>query len=121
MSKILTTGLLAALCAFGFYGTFGAAGHNGLLPAILTGNAPEVQDRYCPGGPAPFKNTYTGIEALDSELRGLICFFVILIDAPKTKDVSWVARYLALQLLAGWLLVSLEGLRRGNRGRIVSW
>lgn len=120
-SRALTIAALAGLCGLGFYSTLLASSTNGLVPALLKATVPtEAEARYCPGAPAPFKDTYTGIAAVDDKLRLLVCFFAIVIDAPQTPDVAWVSGYLGVQLFAGWLLLSLEGLRYGNRGRIVS-
>lgn len=120
MSRVLTSGLLAALCAFGAYGVFGAASYNGLLSALA---ATGGSHGYCPGAPTPFPTTgYTGASAVDDQLRGPICFFTILVQGPKKgEDVSWSSWYILAQLAAGWALIALEGLRRGNRGRVVSW
>lgn len=118
MSRILTSGALAALCALGYYGVFGPAIYNGLFPAILKTSVPP---KYCPGGPAPFQTRYTGIAVVDDQFGLLICFLTIVLQGPRTLDITLVSAYLGLQFFAGWVLVCLEGLRHGNRGRIVSW
>lgn len=119
--RILAISILISLSAFGAYCTFGAAAKNGLFAAITKASGPNAEPKYFPGGPVPYKTTYTGIAALDDKLVTLIAVFTAILDGPKTEDVSWVSRYLMLQFLAGWTLISLEGLRQGNRGRIVSW
>lgn len=119
----LTIAILAGCSAFGAYATFGAASQNGLLAAIskAVGANVKPKSRHFPGGPTPYKLTYTGIAGIDDHLVTLISFFTIILDSPKTQDVVWVTRYLMTHFLAGWMLISLEGLRQGNKGRIVSW
>lgn len=119
----LTIAILAGCSALGAYATFGAASKNGLLAAIgkAVGSDVEPEAKHFPGGPTPYKTTYTGITAIDDTLLTLIAFFIILLDGPKTQDTVWVSRYLMTQFLAGWVLLTLEGLRKGNKGRVVSW
>ncbi|KAJ4405915.1 hypothetical protein N0V82_010227 [Gnomoniopsis sp. IMI 355080] len=119
----LTIAILAACSAFGAYATFGTASQNGLLAAVAKAVGANVKPkaRHFPGGPAPYKFNYTGIERIDNHLVTLISFFTIILDGPKTQDMVWVTRYLLTQFLAGWALLSLEGLRQGNKGRIASW
>lgn len=119
----LTIAILAGCSAFGAYATFGTASQNGLLAAIskAVGSNVKPKSKHFPGGPAPYKIMYTGITGVDEYLLTLISFFTIILDGPKTQDVVWVTRYMLTQFLAGWVLISLEGLRQGNKGRIVSW
>lgn len=115
--------ILAACSAFGAYATFGAASKNGLFAAITkaVGAGVKPKSRHLPGGPTPYKTTYTGVAAVDDHLLTLIAFFTLLLDGPKTQDAVWVSRYMITQFLAGWVLLTLEGLREGNKGRVVSW
>lgn len=121
MSRPAAIAILVAWAAFGVYGTFVAGFSNGLFDSISKSAGHEVKDRYFPGGPAPYKTTYTGIEAVDNQLVTLIVFFTYIIDGPKTWDVVLVYWYTMAQFCAGWTLLSLEGLREGNRGHAVSW
>lgn len=119
----LTIAVLAGCSAFGAYATLSTASKNGLLAAIskAVGSQVKPKSRHFPGGPAPYKLSYTGIARIDDSLLTLISFFTLILDGPKTLDLVWVSRYLMTQFLAGWVLISLEGLRQGNKGRIVSW
>lgn len=124
IARSITIIVLLACSAFGAYATLGTASRNGLFAALTKAAGPDVRakSKHFPGGPAPYKTTYTGIAAIDDHLLLLISFFTIILDTTtKTQDVSWVSRYLLTQFLAGWVLLSVEGLRRGNKGRIVSW
>lgn len=99
----------------------GAGFNNGLFDSMTKSAGHQVKDKYFPGGPAPYKTSYTGIQAIDDHLVTLIVFFIYIIDGPRTWDVVLVYWYLMAQLCAGWMLLSMEGLRQGNRGRVVSW
>lgn len=121
MSRLATIGILAACSAFGAYSTIGTGIKNGLFDSIGRSAGRKVVDRYFPGGPAPYKTTYTGIEAIDDPLVIIIAFFTYIIDGPKTWDVVLVYWYLMAQFCAGWTLLSLEGLRKANKGHVVSW
>lgn len=121
MSRILTGAVLATVLAFGAYSAFDPIGRNGVAPAILKTHVVPASERYCPGAPTPFRDTYTGITLLDDEVRTLVCFFAIIVQGPQKEDVPWASLYLFVQLFGSWALITLEGLRRGNRGRLVSW
>ncbi|KUI68481.1 hypothetical protein VM1G_04663 [Cytospora mali] len=116
-----TIATLAACAVLGAYGTFVAGIKNGLFDSITKSAGQKVHDKYFPGGPAPYKTTYTGFDVIDGHLIILIAFFTYIIDGPKTWDVVLVYWYLMSQFCAGWTLLSLEGLRKGNKGRVVSW
>lgn len=118
--RALVLVLLAACGIAGGYGTMVAGFKNGFFEAI-TNCAQEATIPYIPGGPAPFTTQYTGIAALDNRLVFLVAFFAALIDGEKGWEVTLSFWYLMAQLWAGWTLLSLEGLRNGNKGRAVSW
>lgn len=117
----LTVAGLLACAGMGAYGTFGAGFNNGLFAAIENSVGRAQPDPYFISGPKPYRLVYTGFEPFDRQLRTLISFFVLLIDGPKTGDVVLVYWYLMAQFCAGWSLLFLEGMRRGNADRAVSW
>lgn len=121
--RALTIALLLACSAVGFYATLLTGAQNGLFAAIgkAVGRDTSPKLKHFPGGPTPYNFAYTGFAAIDDQLSTLIAFFVLILDGPKTLDTVWVSRYLTTQFFAGWVLLSLEGLREGNRGRVVSW
>ena len=125
----LTTALVAAVAVIlacgiaGGYGTLGAGVQNGLFDAIhnaVTGHEGAVPP-YLPGGPLPYCTTFTGVPVIDRPLLGTVAWFILMIDAPQTWDVRLSFWYLMAQFCAAWCLISLEGQRRINRGRLVSW
>lgn len=114
------------LCFYlGLVGTHLNGFRNGFYASIIRtkGNGPE--EIYIPGGPAPFKWTYTGIEkwGVDNQLRTLVGFFGGLIDGESSnRALGVISKYLMVQFAAGWVLISLEGLRGGNiRRRGLGW
>lgn len=76
---------------------------------------------YIAGGVHPFKDNFTGIPAVDSLLLVLVPFFAYMLDTPQSWAVTASCWYLLVHFLAACCLLFLEGLRRGNAGRIVSW
>lgn len=124
LSRILTALLLLGCAGLGAYGTFGSGYQSGLFAALTKGVGADVKPRnkHFPGGPRPYKLSYTGIAAVDDQLAILIAFFTVLLDAPgQSVETVWTVRWLMTQFVGGWVLLVVEGLRRGNRGRVVSW
>ncbi len=66
--------------------------------------------------PGAVQDEVYGVEAIDSLLIQLVPFFCILIDGKKSWDDAVSNWYLTSQWAAAWTLLSLEGIRRGNRG-----
>ncbi len=74
------------------------------------------------GALEPFRRTYTGVKAFDGILSKLVGFFATLLDDPGAGwEVTAIYAWMASQLAAAWTLLQLEGLRAGNRGRLVSF
>lgn len=96
------------------------AGKNGAVASIKN-SAGRPVDPYISGGVHPFKTTYTGVKAIDHQLLVLVPFFAYILDAPHTWGTTASLWYLLAHFFSAYALLSLEGLRRGNAGRIVSW
>lgn len=79
----------------------------------------EVGPRVLPGTDAPLERSYTGIGKLDYQLTVLALFFWELVDGSR-PNASLLCFHFAGQITAGWGLLMMEGLRKGNRGRFVS-
>ena len=110
----LAIGLQIGLAALGFWTLWGFPYNNGLL-AILKG---QTEAGAMIPGPtvAPMKQTYTGIKPIDSQLTILVSFFYTAIDGNR-GDVSLSFSGLGGNVLASWVLITLEGLRNGNKGK----
>lgn len=120
MLKPLILGLIGSCALIGGYGAFGMGAKNGLFDglhkSILREEAP-----YVPGHKFPIQHSFTGIPVIDGHLSTLTAIFICLIDGDKTWDITLSWWYLAINFLAGWCLLVLEGMRRGNVGKAVSW
>lgn len=119
-SRVLVLALLALCAIAGGYGTMAAGFRNGFFKT-LTDCLEDPAGPYIPGGPEPFKTRYTGVSAVDEHLVFLVAFFAAFIDGEKSWSALLAFWYLLAHFWAGWTLLSLEGLRKGNKGRSVSW
>jgi len=72
-----------------------------------------------PSTSIPIRSHYTGIVALDEHLTKLVLVFWETAWG-NVPALSLLAVYMAGQCLATHTIVVLEGLRAGNKGRIVS-
>ena len=81
-----------------------------------------LNDLHAPGadipGPTkvPMKQTYTGIRFIDNQLIDLVAFFYTAIDGNRA-DVSLAGLDFGGQVVAAWVLMVIEGLRLGNKGK----
>lgn len=93
-ARYVTIAILAGCSAFGAYATMGTSSRNGLFAALTkaAGHGVKAKSKYFPGGPAPYKTTYTGVEAIDNQLLVLIGFFSVILGGGNTLAVSWVTR-----------------------------
>ncbi|KAG6354046.1 hypothetical protein INS49_005017 [Diaporthe citri] len=122
IARALTIGILLSCAAFGAYGTFGAGVGNGLFEALQRSAGYEAKEKGFLGGPTPYKTTYTGIRLIDNHLVVLNAFFVLIIDGPKTWDVTIAYWCLMAEFCAAWVFIRIEGHRSANQhGRIVNW
>lgn len=122
LARTLTIGILLSCAAFGAYGTFGAGVKNGLFESLQNSTGDQAEGKHFLCGPSPHKTTYTGIRVIDDQLFVLNAFFVLIIDGPKTWDVTFAYWCLMAEFCAAWVFISIEGHRGANqRGRIVNW
>ena len=108
--------LLVLLALAGFWTLWGFPYQNGLLKILEHQTEPGA---VIPGSMvAPMKQTYTGIGVVDKQLTVLVSFFYTAIDGNRA-DVSLSFLYLGGQVLAAWVLITVEGLRRGNGAKFL--
>lgn len=107
----------------GAYAGPGALGWNGFGDAswmyILTPVDPARSG--LPGAPEPFFKDYTGVEAVDGLLAALVAYFSALIDGNVKPRFKLYGFWAFWQLGSLVVILILEGLRGGNRGKIASW
>lgn len=108
--------LLLFLSIAGFWTLWVFPYENGLLKILGQQNQPGA---VIPGPTAaPMKQTYTGIGPVDKQLTVLVSFFYTAIDGNRA-DVSLAFLYLGGQVLAAWVLITIESLRTGNQGKFI--
>ncbi|KAL8670248.1 MAG: hypothetical protein Q9168_005200 [Polycauliona sp. 1 TL-2023] len=71
-------------------------------------------------GKAPLRKVYTGIGPLDYQLTVLSLFFYNLVDGSHPQ-ACLQAYHFASQFASGWMILMMESLREGNRGRTISF
>lgn len=71
------------------------------------------------GTDEPLLSVYTGIRAIDSQLSILVDFFLPVLDGSSNDMTLYVIDMFG-QFGAGWTLLMMESLRKGNQGRIPS-
>ncbi len=117
LSKLAATVAIAVIGAVGTYGVLYNGFITGLFPAITIG----MERMEFPGCPVPFKSTYTGVAVLDETLLCLVPFFCFILNGKQTWADTLSNWYLTAQWVPAWVLLSLEAIRKGNRGRAASW
>jgi hypothetical protein len=98
--------------AFGFFALWGFSKSNGLFQYI-----PDMAETLFSNSEE--SSTLTGLTALDEQLRLLVSFFWPVLDGTR-PDLSLHAMNFLFQGAAMWLVVVVEGLRRGNDWKVVS-
>lgn len=102
------------LAALGFWTLWPFPYNNGLLKFLGAQTEPGA---VIPGPTvAPMKQTYTGIGPVDNQLTILVSFFYTAIDGNR-GDISIAFLSLGSHVIAAWVLITLEGLRTGNKGK----
>ncbi len=87
---------------------------NGLLKAALDIQKPGT---YLPGSKlVPARHQYTGVRFVDNQIKTMIGFFWPALDGSRA-DVSLVFIEIVAQAMATWILVTIESLRVGNKGK----
>ena len=108
---------LLLLSLLGLWGTWGIGGRTGFLALIKDTLDAPVQ--LLPVVKEPVKHTYTAIPPVDALVRRLNVFLWSAIDGtwPGLCLVAWE---FSGQFSATWMVAGLEGLRAGNRGKLIS-
>jgi len=109
--------VLPLLSVIGCYGTWVLGGSNGLFVGIS--NLVEQNDALFPGSTAPLWRRYTGVGPIDHLLQILVAFFSPVVDS-RNGELVLFSIFGAGQFGGAWVLLMMESLRLGNKGRIVS-
>jgi len=115
--RTLVLVVLPLLSVLGAYGTWGLGGRNGLFGGII--DIVKQQDALFPGSTAPLLRKYTGIGSIDRQLQILVIFFSPVVDG-RNGDLVLFSILGAGQFGGAWVLLMMESLRLGNKGRMIS-
>ena len=116
----MVTATLVGFSLLGAYAAVGAMTTNGFGDAINI-YIVDPPHRGFPGAPLPLLRKYTGVAAIDDVLAMPVGFFSALFDGDVAPEYRLYTLWGMVQFAACWTLVVLEGLRVGNRGRLISW
>ena len=96
---------------------YGLVWRNGYIKALLKlrGEGPHV----LPGSNTPILTTFTGIRPLDKVLTLAGVMFANISDG-STPQLSLYAFHFAGQLVPVFIVLLIEGKRRGNKGGVVA-
>lgn len=107
---------LLIFSALGFWTLWGFPERNNLLHFLGDLSLPGAS---IPGPTyAPMQQEYVGIPVVDKQLTTLVGFFYTAIDGNRL-DESLTFFNLGSQVLAAWVLVSIESHRVGNKQSLV--
>ncbi|PPQ94304.1 hypothetical protein CVT25_004961 [Psilocybe cyanescens] len=121
-SKTLTLIILSLLALSSIYFIIVLQFQNGTMLILdsLTSETPQV----LPPGPAdsliPLRQVYTKVWPLDMQVNRMTPFFWPLVSGIL-PELSLFGVYMAGQLVASETLIIVEGERRGNNGRVISY
>jgi hypothetical protein len=105
-----------ALAVLGFWTLWPFPYNNGLLKHLSAQTEPGA---VIPGpAAAPMRQHYTGIGPIDKQLTILVSFFYTAIDGNR-GDVSVAFLSLGSHVIAAWVLIMIESLRTGNKGKLL--
>lgn len=107
---------LLIFSALGFWTLWGFPARNNLLHFLGELSQPGAS---IPGPTyAPMLQEYTGFTLLDKQLTTLVGFFYTAIDGNRI-DISLTFLNLGSQVLAAWVLISVEAYRVGNKESLI--
>ena len=119
MSFLINATKLALLClsAAGYYAVWYILLNNGTTDYMS--HIRDFGPRVLPGTKAPLRTVYSGVPAIDYQLTVLALLFWETVDGSH-PSASLFCFHFAMQIVCGWGLLMIEGLRHGNRWRVVS-
>ena len=107
--------LLPLLSAFGYYSTHMLSQRTGFFDLI---KRESIDILKLPGTDVPLKTTYTGVPQIDRLFTIFAAVFWPAIDGSD-PSLSLQAAHFAGQAMAMWIIIEIEGRRRGNAWKLV--
>ena len=108
---------LVIIFAFGLNSMYGLVYRNGYINALI--RIYDVGPHILPGSDIPILTKFTGINPLDKALTLAGVMFANISDG-SAPQLSLYAFQFAGQLVAVLTVVTIEGIRFGNRGTVMS-
>lgn len=108
--------ILVLLSAWGFWSLWGFPYTNGLLKMLADLQKPRT---LLVNTNEPMKTHFTGNEAVDKQLTILVASVYTATDGNR-PDVSLSGLNFGGQVIAAWILIAIEGMREGNRGKYIT-
>jgi len=114
--RVLVLVALPLLSLAGYYSLWRVGTQNGTFGHIQRVLV-QAQNAKLPGTEFPLIRHYTGIAPVDRQLVILVTFFAHAVDGSSAGFSSWGMT----QFGAAWCVMVMEGLRAGNKGKLISW
>lgn len=92
---------------------------NTLFPQIVQHREKHLLPTHSTWTTTSFPTSFTGYDPPDSILKTLVVFFWPVVDG-ENLGTSLVGFVFAGQAIAIWIVMVLEGHRKGNSGRLIS-
>jgi hypothetical protein len=126
MASKVIIGLIAGFALLGGYASLWTTYHYGYLDALRNCVSSRPHGECILDMSDSSKQRITGVDAIDDLINTLLEFFSQgLRSNPDLEGIDLEALlafvYLAAQFGGAWYLIALEGLRKGNKGTILSW
>ena len=109
--------VLSAVHLFGLDSMYGLVCRNGYIDALI--NLREHGPHYLPGSTNPILTYFTGFPPLDKVLTLAGVMFANVTDG-SAPQLSLYGFYFAGQLVSIFTVMTIEGMRDGNEGGIMS-
>ena len=116
--SILVSAAFVALAAFAKYCLYDLYGVGSFF-VIIDEVTPKSGPMVLPGTTEPARTHFTGVAPIDGFLVLLLQFFWTGVNG-QLPALSLFLVYMAGQCLAMHAMVVMEGMRAGNRGRVIS-
>jgi hypothetical protein len=118
--SLRATQVALVLCSvIGIYGTYYLAEHNGTFDYMRALQRRSSDKHTLPLTEEPIRKFYTGIDTIDKQLQVLAVFFWTMVTGDNPAASTQIVHF-AGQFAAAYVLVVLEAMRYGNKGRIIS-
>jgi hypothetical protein len=110
---------IAALIGLGFASLHLFGESNTLFPQIVEHRTKHLLPTHSKWTTTSFPTSFAGYDPPDGLLATLLVFFWPVVDG-ENPGASLIGFVFVGQAVAMWIVMVLEGLRKGNAGRVIS-